>query len=113
MDEYIDLLVKAAVFFTLDDHSGDGQVEIEKTDRNKTAFRFHYGLNRFVQRPSALKNVPGTFQCAMDVIWSLAPVKWQLALVYLDYIAVFLRSPCNDIEHVKRVFHSYKMLEMT
>lgn len=44
-----------------------------------------------------------TFQKAVDV--KLSTVKWQFALVYLDEIAEFSRTPAKHIDHV-RLVHS-------
>lgn len=44
-----------------------------------------------------IENTPNTFQRAMDVI--ITPVKWQIALTYLDDIVKFSRMP---EEHVTR-----------
>ena len=55
-------------------------------DRDKTAFVSHCGLFRWVRMPFGLKNAPGTFQRAAEVI--LAGVKWKFAMVYLDNIII-------------------------
>lgn len=76
MDECIDSLGKAAVFFTLDANSEYWKVGIDKRDRDKTAFRSHQGLYRLNHVPVGLKNAPGTFRRTIHVI--LAAVKWKL-----------------------------------
>lgn len=48
-----------------------------------------------------LKNTLGTFQRAKDVI--LSAVKWQVALVYLEDIVIFPRSPHDYVNHVTKV----------
>lgn len=100
MDEFINSLREAALFVTLDVNSY-WQVEMVETNRDKTALTSHHGLYHFVQMPFGLNDAPKTFQHAMDII--LPPVKWQFALVSLDNIIVFSRSPCDHIEHEKRV----------
>lgn len=47
----------------------------------------------------------------MDVM--LSPVKGHLALVYLDYIGVVLRSPHDHVSHVKRVLSHLRDAEVT
>lgn len=106
MDECIFSLGEAEVFSTLNANSSYWQAEVKETNRNKTAFTSYHGLHRFVQMLSGLKNIPGTFQWAMEVIMSL--VKWQSALVYLDDIVVFSRSLRNQINHVKQVLSILK-----
>lgn len=101
MDERIDSLGEATVFSTLDANGSYWQIEIEKSDRDKTAFTSPHGLYRFIRMPFGLRNAPGTFQRTMDVI--LSTVKWQFALVYLDDIVVFSRTPVEHIDHVRHV----------
>lgn len=100
MDECIDSLGDATVLSTLDANSGYWLIEIENGDRDKTAFTSHYALYLLVCMPFGLKNAIVTFQRAMDVV--LASMKWQLALVYLDEIIAFLRTPKEHIVHVRR-----------
>lgn len=54
------------------------QVEVEKTNGEKTVFTANHRLYRFVQMPIGLKNAPGTFQPARDVILSLAKRQFTL-----------------------------------
>ena len=51
--------------------------------------------------PFGLRNAPGTFQRAIDVI--LAQVRWQYSLVYLDDIVVFSKTGEEHIDHVRSV----------
>lgn len=51
--------------------------------------------------PFRLRNAPGTFQKRIDLI--LSTVKWQLALVYLNDIAIFSKTPERHINHVRTV----------
>lgn len=101
MDQCIDSLGEATVFSTLNANSGYWQVEIEEHYRNKTPFPSHHNLCSFVRMPFGLKNAPGTFQQTMDVI--VACVNWQFALVYLEDIVIFLKTPEERIEHVRQV----------
>lgn len=54
----IDYLGKATVFFKLDASGGYWQVEIDKHDRDKTAFTSHHGHYRFIHTPFGLYNAP-------------------------------------------------------
>lgn len=101
MDECIDSFRQAAVFSTVDVNCGYWRVEVEKTERDKTAFTSHRVLYQLIQMPFGLKNVPGTSQRAMDVI--LFPVKRQFVLVYLDDTVLFSRSLRNHINHVEHI----------
>jgi hypothetical protein len=98
MDECIDSLGKAAIFTTLDCNSGYWQIPVDPSDRDKTTFTSHYGIYRFIRLPFGLRNAPGTFQRAVDII--LSGVKWKTYLVYLDDVIVFSSSREAHMHHV-------------
>ena len=77
MDECIDSLEEAAIFTTLDCNSGYWQIPVDPADRDKTTFTSHYGIYRFIRLPFGLRNAPGAFQRAVDII--LSEVKWKHA----------------------------------
>lgn len=107
IDEGIDSLSKATVFFTLDANSSFRKADVKKTDRDTTVFTSHHELFRFLQVPLSLKNALETFQRAIDVI--LLPFKWQYALAPLRKIVIFIRSSWDHIEHVNNYCHSYEI----
>lgn len=61
MDEFIDSLVDARIFSTLDTNSGYSQTEIYERDRPKTALLRHYRLLQYERMSFGLKNAPATF----------------------------------------------------
>lgn len=87
MDECIDSFGESAELATVNANIGYLRVKVVAADSDKTGFTFHHGLYRFVRMPFGSKNVSRAFQRTMDVI--LSQVRWQVALVYLDYIVVF------------------------
>lgn len=74
-------------------------MEIDDKDKYKTAFTSHHGLYRFTLMPFGLKNEPSIFQRAMDVKFALE--KRQKALVCLDDIVIFSKTPEGHIASVK------------
>ena len=75
-------------------------------DKEKTAFISHCGIYQWLRMPFGLKNAPGTFQRATDII--LASVKWQYALVYLDDVIVYSKSieeNFGHLEHFLQLMH--------
>lgn len=70
IDKRINSFAKVAFFSTVDANSGCHQVEIGKTDRNKTASISHQVLFRFIRMPFALRNAPSNFQSTVDPILS-------------------------------------------
>ena len=67
-----------------------------------TAFITPSGLYEFNVMPFTLKNVPATFQRYIDV--SLAGLKWQCLLVYLDEIFVYAPTFDKHIKGLEQVF---------
>ncbi len=101
MNECIDWLGNAQVFWTLDANSGYWQIEVDEADRDYTAFVSHHGLYRYKRMPFGLRNAPSTFQRAIDIV--LASVKWRYAIVYLDDIIVFSNTVEENLEHLTTV----------
>ncbi|GFU81375.1 retrovirus-related Pol polyprotein from transposon opus [Trichonephila clavipes] len=71
----------------MDLRSGYWQIEIDKADREKTAFITPEGLYEFKVMPFGLCNAPATFERMMDNL--LRNFKWTMCLCYLDDIIVF------------------------
>lgn len=68
-EECIDFLVDAKVFTALDRSTGSWQEEMDDDAKDKTAFSTHHRLLRYKEMSSGLRNVPATFQRAMNVIF--------------------------------------------
>ena len=98
VDDILDSLHGAEWFTTLDLRSGYWQVEVEPSDRPKTAFTTPYGLYQFRVMPFGLCNAPSTFQRLMELV--LSGMCWEICLIYLDDVIVFGR---NWDEHLQRL----------
>lgn len=68
---------------------------------DKTTFTSYRGLHSFTRMPFGPSNSAGTIQSARDVM--LSAVKWQFALVYLQDIVIFSRTPAEHIAQVHSV----------
>lgn len=101
MDECNDFLGEVPLFSTTNADCGYWQVEVDETEREKTAFTSRHKLHRCIRISFGFKNAPRTFQRAIVVI--LTPGKWKFSLVYLDDILDFSRLLHDQIKHVKQV----------
>lgn len=101
MDERIDTLGKASVFFALDASSGYCQIDIENNEKENTAITPHHGLYQCIRMLFGLCNTSGTFQRPMNVI--LSSVKWPFDLVFLDNIVIFSKTTERHMEPVQNV----------
>ena len=98
IDTTLDTLHGSQWFSTLDLISGYWQVEVEESDKEKTAFCTTEGLYQFRVMPFGLCNVPASFQRLMDLV--LAGLQWSECLVYLDDVIVIGR---NFEEHLQNI----------
>jgi len=87
---------------TLDALAGFTQMEIDKTEHEKLAFRTHRGLWQFVRMPFGYKNGPSIFQRVMQNI--LVPFLWIFALVYINDIVIFSLTFEDHVNHLDQVF---------
>lgn len=101
MNKCIDRLGEAAAFSKLNTNSKYWQIDIDERNHNKTLFISHYVIYRLKRMPLWLQNDPAVFQRAIDVI--ISSVRWQLALQYLDDIAVFSNSPYTYMNQARRI----------
>ena len=102
VDETLDSLGGAQYFSTLDLASGYWQVEVDPSDRPKTAFSTPQGHFEFTVMPFGLCNAPATFQRLMEYV--LAGLQWEHCLVYLDDIIVFSETFKEHITRLSGVF---------
>ena len=86
----LDALQGSCIFSLLDLRSGYHQVELNKRDRQKTAFTTSFGLYEYQTMPFGLCNDPATFQRLMDVC--LGKLKYNSCLVYIDDIIIFSKT---------------------
>ena len=101
IDSALDQLSGAEWFSCLDLNSGYWQVEVEESDRIKTAFVSRQGLFEFKVMPFGLCNAPATFERLMETV--LAGLNWQICLIYLDDIIVIGRTFENMIRNLDEV----------
>ena len=106
MEDCIDSLGEARLFTTLDALWGYWQVPIAERDLDKTTFTSHIGIFRYKRMNLGLRNVPATFQRALDIF--LSCVRWNTCLVYIDDLVIFSKT---EEEHFTQVSHVLDLLE--
>lgn len=95
--------LKAAKWYsTLDLASGYWQVEMDPSDREKTAFATPFGLYEFGQMPFGLCNAPATFQRLIQ--HCLGNLVNESLLIYLDDVVVFSPDFNSHLLHLEEVF---------
>ncbi|KAK7476602.1 hypothetical protein BaRGS_00032148 [Batillaria attramentaria] len=82
LDQCLDALAGNVWFSTMDLQSGFWQVPLEKSSKEKTAFRTKMGLFHFNVRPFGLTNSPATFERLMKQ--TLMDLQWEECLLFID-----------------------------
>ena len=77
--EIIQTLSGSQVLLSFDALAGFTRLDMDETEKEKTAFRCHLGLWQFKRMPFGLRNGPSIFQRLMQNV--LAPFLWIFALV--------------------------------
>ena len=96
IDDLLDRMQGSSVFTSLDLYSAYQQVKLKDEDIQKTAFRTPFGLFEYKVMPFGLTNAPSAFMSVInDAIADL-----PFAVVYLDDILIFSRSPEEHVKHV-------------
>ena len=103
IDDTIDTLIGAKYFTKLDLRSGYWQVEMEETDKAKTAFTVGYlGFYECNRMAFGLTNAPATFQRLME--HCMGAMNLKKCLIFLDDILVFSSNFEEHLERLEAVF---------
>ena len=106
IDTTLDALAGSKWFSTLDMKCGYWQVNLEESDREKTAFSTGCGLWQFTVMPFGLCNAPATFERLMELV--LAGLPWSVCLLYLDDILVHAKTFEEEIANLREVFGRFR-----
>jgi hypothetical protein len=101
IDDSFDALRGSKWFSVLDLSSGYFQVQMEETDKEKTAFTSTKGLFQFNAMAMGLCNGVAAFQRLVEYI--LAGLNWQTYLIYIDDIIVFADSFESHLARLSQV----------
>ena len=103
MEETLDKLAGAKYFTCLDLKNGYWQIEIEESDKHKTAFSVPgIGFFEYNRMPFGLCNAPATFQRLMEQV--LYDVNNKICAIYLDDILIWSSTVEEHLERLEAVF---------
>ena len=97
-------LHQAKIMSSVDLIFGYWQVHMHRDDIRKTAIRTPVGSYEFLVMPMGLCNAPATFQRMMEAV--LRPFLTKFAMVYLDDIIIFSKTPEEHLDHILQVLHA-------
>ncbi|BBN67532.1 Excinuclease ABC, C subunit [Prunus dulcis] len=95
--DLINRLEKAVVFSKFDLKSGFWQIQIEESDRYKTAFVTPFGHYEWNVMPFGLKNAPSEFQNIMNEIFNAYS---HFSIVYIDDVLIYSQSIEQHWKHL-------------
>nr|KYP37097.1 polyprotein [Cajanus cajan] len=98
-------LYSAKIFSKFDMKSGFWQIQINPSDRYKTAFTVPFGQYEWNVMPFGLKNAPSEFQNIMNDIFN--PYS-NFCIVYIDDVLIFSSSIDQHFKHLEIFFKVIK-----
>ncbi|XP_068115084.1 zinc finger protein 850-like [Hyperolius riggenbachi] len=110
IDELLDQLASASYLTIMDLSRGYWQISLAPDAREKSAFITPFGLYELTVIPFSMKNVPDTFQRAMN---DLLEGMHGFAVAYLDDIAVFSPTWEDHLHHLAQVLEKFSTANMT
>lgn len=104
--DILDRLGNSQYFSTIDLASGYHQIEVDPSDRHKTAFSTNFGHYEFNRMPFGLKGAPATFQRLMNQL--LTGLVGSKCFVYLDDIIVVGKTFQEHKNNIIDVFNKLR-----
>ncbi len=104
--DIFDQLGRAQYFSTVDMASGYHQIEMNPTDRHKTAFSTSHGHYEFLRMPFGLRNSQATFQRMINN--AMMAHLGTRCFVYLDDIIVYGRTLQDHNEKLREIFKTLR-----
>ena len=95
----------AKIFSKFDMKSGFWQIQIQESDRYKTAFTIPFEQYEWNVMPFCLKNTPSEFQKIMNDIFN--PYS-KFVIVYIDDVLIFSHNIDQHFKHLQTFIHIIK-----
>ena len=109
-DEILERVGHSKCISKIDLRKGFYQIEVEEESVAKTAFLTPFGKYEFKRMPFGLKNAPGIFQRAMEIVLREC---FDWAAPYIDDIVVFSRTGGEHLAHLRAVFSALDRYGLT
>jgi hypothetical protein len=106
----IEALQGARYFSSMDLAHGIGQVTLDPSSRQYTAFRLPFGLFEFEKLPAGLTGSPATFQRVMEMC--LGDLNIFELLLYLDDVLLFSDTVETHLDRLDRVLTRLKSFDL-
>ena len=101
IDDLMDQLHGASVFFKIDLRSGYHQIFVKADDVQKTTFISRYDHYEYVVMPFGMTNAPAVFMDYMNKIFR--PFLDNFVVVFIDDILIYCRTQEEHAEHLRLV----------
>ena len=110
LGEILDRVGSSSVMSKLDLAKGFYQIGVEAQSREKTAFITPFGKFSFTRMPFGLKNAPGVFQRAMEIVLKEC---YMYSAPYIDDIVIFSGDGVSHAKHLHCVLVELRKYGLT
>ena len=107
IQDTLDMLYGNSLFTKLDFIKEYHQIEVEETNREKTAFTIHVGLFQYIRLSFGLTNAPESFQRLLKHV--LRDYIGKFVILYINSIIIFSSTFEDHLSHVTHVLQTLRV----